>query len=70
MPLTDCTTSQVNFGRDGGHYDADTVISQLEELADWQPMDEEGWYTNDSSRWHQAFLTRRFNSRRPDWRQS
>lgn len=46
------------------------VISQLEELADWQPMDAEGWYTNDSSRWHQAFLTRRFNSRRPDWRQS
>jgi len=29
------------------------VISQLEELADWQPIDEEGWYTSDSSRWHQ-----------------
>lgn len=33
------------LGGDSGHHDTietDTVISQLEELADWQPIDEEG----------------------------
>ena len=41
---------------DGGrsHHDTETVISQLEELADWQPSDEEGWYTSDSLRWREA----------------
>lgn len=40
--------------REGRRHDTDTVISQLEELADWQPIDEEGWYTGDSSRWREA----------------
>ncbi|MEV7194590.1 hypothetical protein AB0N81_22685 [Streptomyces sp. NPDC093510] len=45
-------TAQLDRGR--CHDDADTVLSQLEELADWQPIDEEGWYTSDSWRWHEA----------------
>ncbi|MFD4628537.1 hypothetical protein ACFVYR_01345 [Streptomyces sp. NPDC058284] len=45
-------TGQLDRGR--SHDDADTVLSQLEELADWEPIDEEGWYTSDSWRWHEA----------------
>ncbi|MEW2488709.1 hypothetical protein [Streptomyces sp. NPDC048411] len=34
--------------------DLDVVIPQLEELADWRPVEEEGWHTNDSWRWREA----------------
>jgi hypothetical protein len=41
---------------DGGRRNRDTtdtgtVISHLEELAAWQPIDEEEWCTSDSWRW-------------------
>ncbi|MFD8383058.1 hypothetical protein ACFV2X_31865 [Streptomyces sp. NPDC059679] len=55
------------LGDDSRHHDTidvDTVISQLEELADWQPIDEEGWYTSDSWRWREAIRNIRHKAER------
>lgn len=52
--LHDITRQLDGDSRHDDTIDTDTVISQLEELGDWQPIDKEGWYTSDSWRWHEA----------------
>ncbi|KAA0938712.1 hypothetical protein [Streptomyces apricus] len=58
-------TKQLDRG--GSRYGVDTVLSQLKELADWQPVDGEDWYTSDSSRWRQGIkiLKRMIERNRP-----